>query len=54
MPMSTGSLLLLALIALASIVQTICLAVLALNGLRAKAEIEKVSRQVTRDLQPLI
>ena len=54
MPLSTGALLLLALIALASIVQTVCLALLAWNGLRTKAEIESLGRQITRDLQPLI
>jgi predicted PurR-regulated permease PerM len=54
MPLSTGSLLLLALIALASIVQTICLALLALNGLKTQREIEGLSRQITRDIQPLV
>ena len=54
MPMSTGALLLLALIAVASVVQTVCLAMLAWNGLRTKAEIESLGRQLTRDLQPLI
>jgi predicted PurR-regulated permease PerM len=52
--MSNGALLLLALIAVASIVQTVCLAMLAWNGLRTKAEIESLGRQITRDLQPLI
>ena len=52
--MSNGALLLLALIAVASIVQTVCLAMLAWNGLRTKAEIESLGRQLTRDLQPLI
>jgi hypothetical protein len=54
MPLSTGALLLLALIALASIVQTVCLALLAWNGLRTKDEIESLGRQITRDLQPMI
>ena len=54
MPLSTGALLLLGLIAVASIVQTVCLAMLAWNGLRAKAEIESLGRQITRDIQPLI
>jgi hypothetical protein len=54
MPLSTGALLLIALIAVASIVQTVCLAMLAWNGLRTKAEIESLGRQITRDLQPLI
>jgi predicted PurR-regulated permease PerM len=54
MPLSTGALLLLALIAVASIVQTVCLVLLAWNGLRTKAEVENLGRQITRDLQPLI
>jgi len=54
MPLSTGSLLLLALIAVASIVQTICLAMLAMNALRTQREIEKLGRQVTRDVGPLV
>jgi hypothetical protein len=54
MPLSTGSLLLLALIALASIAQTICLALLALNSLKTQREIEVLSRQITRDIQPLV
>ena len=54
MPLSTGALLLLALIALASIVQTVCLAMLALGGLRSAREIENLTRQVTRDIQPLL
>lgn len=54
MPLSNGALALLALIALASIVQTVCLAMLAWNGLRAKADIESLTRQITRDVQPLI
>lgn len=54
MPLSTGALVLLALIAVASIVQTLCLALLALNGLRTKQEIERLGRQITHDIQPLI
>lgn len=54
MPLSPGALFLLALIALASIVQTICLALLAWNGLRTQREIESLGRQITRDIQPLI
>ena len=54
MSLSTGALVLLALIAVASIVQTLCLALLALNGLRTKEEIERLGRQITHDIQPLI
>lgn len=54
MSLSTGALVLLALIAVASIVQMVCLAMLAWNGLRTKAEIESLGRQITRDVQPLI
>lgn len=54
MPLSPGALFLLALIALASIAQTVCLALLARNGLRAQREIESLGRQITRDIQPLI
>jgi hypothetical protein len=52
--MSNGALLLLALIAVASIVQTVCLAVLAWGGLRSARQIEGLARQLTRDVQPLI
>jgi predicted PurR-regulated permease PerM len=52
--LSTGSVLLLALIAVASIVQTVCLAILARNGLRTQKEIESLGRQITRDIQPLV
>jgi predicted PurR-regulated permease PerM len=52
--MSSGALALLALIAVASIVQTVCLALLAWSGLRAKADLERLGRQVTREIQPLI
>lgn len=52
--MSPGAVFLLALIAVASIVQTVCLALLAWNGLRAQRGIESLSRQITRDVQPLI
>jgi predicted PurR-regulated permease PerM len=54
MPLSSGALVLLALIAVASIVQTVCLAMLAWNGLRTKTEIERLGRQITRDIQPLV
>ena len=52
--MSTGALLLLALIAVASIVQTVCLALLARSGLRTQRELESLGRQITRDVAPLV
>lgn len=52
--LSTGSVLLLALIAVASIVQTVCLALLARSGLRTQKEIETLGRHLSRDIQPLI
>jgi predicted PurR-regulated permease PerM len=52
--LSTGAVLLLALIAVASIVQTVCLALLARNGLRTQRELETLGRQLSRDIQPLI
>jgi predicted PurR-regulated permease PerM len=54
MTMSTGAVLLLALIAIASIVQTACLALLAWHGLRMQRQVESIGRQLSRDVQPLI
>lgn len=52
--LSTGAVLLLALIAVASVVQTVCLALLALHGMKTQREIESLGRQITRDIQPLV
>jgi methyl-accepting chemotaxis protein len=52
--LSTGAVLLLALIAVASIVQTVCLALLARHGLKTQREVESLGRQITRDIQPLV
>jgi hypothetical protein len=52
--LSTGAVLLLALIAVASVAQTVCLALLALHGMRMHREIESLGRQITRDIQPLV
>src|SRR4029450_10431531 len=52
--MSTAAYVLLALIALASIVQTVCLALLARDGLRTQREIQSLGRQLTRDVGRLV